>query len=128
MLGFKSVPSARRYCRGYDELRNFLALVLACANTFPPLRGGFTTCAGQPSLSVCWKVLEPGLRSPGICCSEQARKLTEPAQISPGANALWLNATKSIWETRPRRRQNDAWLSSWSEPYRLAGGLLLVPV
>ena len=24
MLGFKSVPSARRYCRGYDELRNFL--------------------------------------------------------------------------------------------------------
>src|SRR5579859_859654 len=24
MLGFKSVPSARRYCRGHDELRNFL--------------------------------------------------------------------------------------------------------
>jgi putative transposase len=24
MLGFKSIPSARRYCRGYDELRNFL--------------------------------------------------------------------------------------------------------
>jgi putative transposase len=24
MLGFKSVPSARRYCRGYDELRNFV--------------------------------------------------------------------------------------------------------
>ena len=24
MLGFKSVPSARLYCRGYDELRNFL--------------------------------------------------------------------------------------------------------
>ena len=23
-LGFKSVPSARRYCRGHDELRNFL--------------------------------------------------------------------------------------------------------
>jgi hypothetical protein len=36
------------------------ALVLACANTFPPLRGAFTTCAGQPSLSVCWKLLEPG--------------------------------------------------------------------
>ena len=27
MLGFKSVPSARRYCRGYDELRNFLRYV-----------------------------------------------------------------------------------------------------
>jgi len=24
MLGFKSVASARRYCRGHDELRNFL--------------------------------------------------------------------------------------------------------
>jgi putative transposase len=24
MLGFKSVPSARRFCRGHDELRNFL--------------------------------------------------------------------------------------------------------
>ena len=24
MLGFKSVPSASRYCRGHDELRNFL--------------------------------------------------------------------------------------------------------
>ena len=24
MLGFKCVPSARRYCRGHDELRNFL--------------------------------------------------------------------------------------------------------
>ena len=24
MLGFKSIPSARRYCRGHDELRNFL--------------------------------------------------------------------------------------------------------
>ena len=24
MLGFKSVPSARRYCRSHDELRNFL--------------------------------------------------------------------------------------------------------
>ena len=24
MLGFKSVPSATRYCRGHDELRNFL--------------------------------------------------------------------------------------------------------
>jgi putative transposase len=24
MLGFKSVVSARRYCRGYDELRHFL--------------------------------------------------------------------------------------------------------
>src|ERR1700745_2343791 len=50
MLGFKSVPSATRYCRGYDELRNFLLLVLACANTFPPPHGAFTTCAGQPSL------------------------------------------------------------------------------
>src|SRR5262249_25656989 len=25
MLGFKSVPSARRYCRGHDEPGNFLA-------------------------------------------------------------------------------------------------------
>jgi putative transposase len=24
MLGFKSTPSARRYCQGHDELRNFL--------------------------------------------------------------------------------------------------------
>jgi transposase-like protein len=24
MLGFKSIPSARRYCRSHDELRNFL--------------------------------------------------------------------------------------------------------
>jgi len=24
MLGFKSVPSAKRYCRSHDELRNFL--------------------------------------------------------------------------------------------------------
>jgi hypothetical protein len=54
------------------------ALVLACANTFLPPHGAFTTCAGQPSLSVCWKLLERGYRSPGICCSEQARKLTEP--------------------------------------------------
>src|SRR5690242_4169671 len=69
MLGFKSVPSARRYCRGY---------VLACANTFPPLRGAFTTCAGQPSLSVCWKLLEPGLRSPGICCSERRTQELPP--------------------------------------------------
>jgi hypothetical protein len=61
------------------------ALVLACASTFPPLRGGFTTCAGQPSLSVCWKLLEPGLRSPGICCSQQARKLTEPTDTASGA-------------------------------------------
>src|SRR3954470_5184805 len=40
------------------------ALVLACASTFPPLHGAFTTCAGQPSRSVCWKLLERGLRSP----------------------------------------------------------------
>ena len=41
------------------------ALVLACANTFPPPHGAFTTCAGQPSLSVCWKLLERGLPQPG---------------------------------------------------------------
>ena len=41
------------------------ALVLACANTFPPLRGAFSTCAVQPSLSVCWKLLEPGAPQPG---------------------------------------------------------------
>ena len=34
------------------------ALDLACANTFPPLHGAFTTCAGQPSRSVFWKLLE----------------------------------------------------------------------
>ena len=33
-------------------------LDLACANTFPPLRGAFTSCAGQPSRSVFWKLLE----------------------------------------------------------------------
>jgi hypothetical protein len=26
MLGFKSTPSARRYCQGHDELRNFLRI------------------------------------------------------------------------------------------------------
>ena len=57
------------------------ALVLAGANTFPPLHGAFTTCAGQPSLSVYWKLLERGLRSLGVCCSEQARKLTEPSAM-----------------------------------------------
>ena len=31
---------------------------LACANTFPPLHGHLTTCAGQPSHSVFWKLLE----------------------------------------------------------------------
>jgi hypothetical protein len=40
------------------------ALVLACASTFLPLHGAFTTCAGQPSRSVCWKLLERGFRSP----------------------------------------------------------------
>jgi transposase-like protein len=54
MLGFKSVPSARRYCRSGTSY----AVDLACANTFPPLHGAFAICAGQPSRSVFWKLLE----------------------------------------------------------------------
>jgi putative transposase len=84
MLGFKSVPSARRYCRGYDNSGTFCALVLACASTLPPLHGAFTTCAGQPSLSVCWKLLERGFRSPRMLLGTGS-KLTQPhlARVMP---------------------------------------------
>jgi hypothetical protein len=40
------------------------ALDLACANTFPPLHGAFTTCAGQQSHSVFWKLLEREVLQP----------------------------------------------------------------
>jgi hypothetical protein len=36
MLGFKSAPSARRYCRGHDELRNFLRSRSRMCQHVPP--------------------------------------------------------------------------------------------
>ena len=35
------------------------ALDLACANMFPPLRGAFSTCVGQPSRSAFWAFWKP---------------------------------------------------------------------
>jgi len=49
MLGFKSVPSVAAVTTNSGTS---CTLVLACASTFPPLHGAFTTCAGQPSRSV----------------------------------------------------------------------------
>jgi transposase-like protein len=64
MLSFKSVLSAKRYCRGHDELRNFLRSRSRMCHTFPPLHGAFTICAGQPSRSVFWQLLERKARQP----------------------------------------------------------------
>ena len=47
----------------------FSALDLRCANTSPPLYGAFTTCAGQPSHSVFWKLLE--------------REASQPKNVAP---------------------------------------------
>jgi hypothetical protein len=75
MLGFKSVPSARRFCRGHDEP---CALDLECANMFPPVRSAFSTCVGQPSCSAFWKLLERRGSAARELLPGQARMLTGP--------------------------------------------------
>ena len=59
------------------------AINLACANTFPPLHGAFSICAGQPSRSVSWKLLEREAPQPQHVAHEQARTLTEPMRTDP---------------------------------------------
>src|SRR6202008_1027293 len=66
MLGFKSVPSATRYCRGHDELQNFLRSRSRMCQHVSALHGAFTTCAGPPSRSVSWKLLDREARQPRI--------------------------------------------------------------
>jgi transposase-like protein len=77
MLGFKSVPSARRYCRGHDELPNFL-------------RSRSRRCTA-PSLyapdshhrSVFWRPREQKLGEPkGVGFPIQALKPTEPRRAA----------------------------------------------
>jgi hypothetical protein len=58
MLGLKSTVSAARYCRDYDELRNFLRCRSRMREHVPPLCGVGGTC-GKPRLSsLSWQQLE----------------------------------------------------------------------
>jgi hypothetical protein len=80
MLGFKSFASARRYCRDHDELRNLLRSRSHMHQQVPALHDACTTCAGQPSRSVFWKLLEreapqPKNVAPGMLESRQSRSV-----------------------------------------------------
>jgi hypothetical protein len=71
MLGFKSVPLARRYCRAHDELRNFLcSRSRMCQHVPAAARRSLTICAGQPSCSVSCSCLNGRLR--GLKMSRRA--------------------------------------------------------
>ena len=45
MRGFKCVESAARFCRGYDELRNFLRLLHRVTSPSPPITAACTSSA-----------------------------------------------------------------------------------
>jgi hypothetical protein len=47
------------------------ALDLVCANMFPPLHGAFSTCVGQPSHSVSWRLLDQKALRPRNCSSSR---------------------------------------------------------
>jgi hypothetical protein len=85
MLGFKSAPSARRYCHGYDELQN-------------PLRSRSRMCQHVPATTrrfhymrrtaIALGILEAACTGGSAAregCSEQAGKLTEPFPAIPEA-------------------------------------------
>jgi hypothetical protein len=66
MLGFKSVPSARRFCRSHVELWNFLRSRSHMCQHVPAATPTFSTCDGQPLLSVSWKLLDREILQPSI--------------------------------------------------------------
>ena len=78
MRGFGSLVSAGRFCRGDDELRNFLRVRAFTVSIYPPIAAVFVSFAEPPPYSLCLRPLERFLPTTSPLYW-QARSLTEPA-------------------------------------------------
>ena len=95
MLGFKSVPSARRYCRGHDELRNSLRSRSRMCQHVPAAARRFHHMRRTATVLGILQAASTGGSTAEECRAEQARQLTEPDKAA--------GSRRFVDTVRPRR-------------------------